>query len=205
MSTYVEEFGKRIAVARNNLDMTMAELGELLGLHESTVQRYEKGKISKVDIEKAKEFAKALKVSPVWLLGWEEATEYKNSITIPIYGSIPAGVPLEAIQDIQGEADIPAEWTKGDKEFIALKVKGDSMYPKYLDGDVVIIQVQSDCESGQDCACYVNGYEATLKTVYKNIGSIELKPVNPNYAPKTYKHPGEVEIVGIVKELRRKP
>ena len=80
MSTYVEEFGKRIAVARNNLDMTMAELGELLGLHESTVQIYEKGKISKVDIEKAKEFAKALKVSPVWLLGWEEATEYKNSI-----------------------------------------------------------------------------------------------------------------------------
>ena len=40
------------------------------------------------------------------------------------------------------------------------------MYPKYLDGDTVIVQLQPDCESGQDCACYVNGYNATLKTVF---------------------------------------
>ncbi len=78
------------------------------------------------------------------------------------------------------------------------------MYPKYLEGDTVIIQLQQDCDSGQDCACYVNGYEATLKTVKKEEGKIELKPINPNYPPKTYKHPGEVTILGVVKELRRK-
>ena len=85
-----------------------------------------------------------------------------------------------------------------------LKVKGDSMYPKYLEGIQLIIQVQHDCESGQDCACYVNGYEATLKRVNKEINAITLMPLNPNYPPKTYKHPGEVKIVGVVKELRRK-
>ena len=138
-------------------------------------------------------------------MGWEEVAEYKNSILIPVYGSIPAGVPLEAIEDIQGDVDIPVDWTKGGQKFIALKVSGDSMYPKYLDGDTVIIQLQSDCESGQDCACYVNGYEATLKTIKKGIGTIELVPINTNYAPRTYKHPGEVNIVGVVKELRRKP
>lgn len=204
MTSYSKEFGKKISNARKNLDMTMKELGELVDLHESTVQRYESGEIKKLDIEKAKEFAKALKISPIYLLGWEENDEYANSILIPVYGEIPAGIPLEAIEDIQGYEDIPVEWLKGDKKFIALKVKGDSMYPKYLDGDIVIIQLQPDCESGQDCACYVNGFNATLKTVVKHIGKIELKPINPNYPPKTYNHPGEVEIVGVVKELRRK-
>lgn len=196
-------FGKKIAHARKQLDLTMKQLGELLGLNESTIQRYESGGIKKIDIDKVQEFAKVLKVSPIYLLGWEESDEYSNSVLIPVYGSIPAGVPLEAVESQQGEVDIPADWIKGEKEYIALKVKGDSMYPKYLEGDIVIIQLQSDCESGQDCACYVNGYEATLKTVKKNNdGKISLVPANTNYPPKTYK-PGEVSILGVVKELRR--
>ena len=127
MKDYNKEFGKRISDARKNLGLTMKELGKLVDLHESTIQRYESGDIKKLEIEKAKEFAKALKVSPIHLLGWEQNNEYSNSIMIPVYGSIPAGLPLEAIQDIQGEVDIPVEWTKGGKKLIALKVKGDSM------------------------------------------------------------------------------
>lgn len=204
MNNYNIEFGKRITKARKDLDMTMKELGKLVDLHESTIQRYESGKIERLEIGKAVEFAKALNISPIYLLGWEEAEEYNNSILVPVYGTIPAGVPLEAIEDIQGYEDIPVSWLKGNKKYIALKVKGDSMYPKYLDGDTVIIQLQPDCESGQDCACYVNGYNTTLKTVIRHIRKIELKPINPNYPPKTYKHPGEVVIIGIVKEVRRK-
>lgn len=78
------------------------------------------------------------------------------------------------------------------------------MYPKYLEGDVIIVQLQPDCENGQDCVCYVNGYDATLKKVTKADNSITLNPINPNYPPQTYRHPGEVEILGVVKELRRK-
>lgn len=203
MVDYNKALGKRITIARNNLDLTMKELGKLLKLHESTVQRYESGEIKRVDIEKVKEFARVLKVSPIYLLGWEESTEYNNSINIPVYGSIPAGIPLEAIEDIQGYEDIPVEWLKGDREYIALKVKGDSMYPKYLDGDTVIIQLQPNCENGQDCACYVNGYDSTLKTIIKNNNKITLKPINPNYPPQTY-NGDEVTILGVVKELRRK-
>lgn len=128
----------------------------------------------------------------------------KQAIRINVYGAIPAGVPIEAIEDIEDWEEIPAEMGVGGKEFIALKVKGDSMYPKYLEGDIVIIQIQPDCESGEDCAVYVNGYDATLKTVKKSDGKITLQPLNPNYAPKTYTHPGEVTILGKVVELRRK-
>lgn len=204
MNKYNKELGKRLKKSRLELDLTLKELGKMVNLHESTIKRYEDGEIKTLDIEKIKDFSKALKVSPVYLLGWEDVDEYNNSILVPVYGDIPAGVPLEAIEDIQGYEDIPVNWFKGDRRFIALKVKGDSMYPKYLDGDIVIIQLQPDCESGQDCACYINGYNATLKTVYKHKDKIELRPLNPNYPPRTFNHPGEVTILGIVKELRRR-
>lgn len=129
-----------------------------------------------------------------------------DTITIKVYGSVPAGQPLECIEDIIGHEEIPASWTRFGKEFIALVVKGDSMYPKYFEGDVVIIEVTPDCNNGQDAVVYVNGYDATLKEVHKNDdGSVSLKPFNPEYPPKTYL-PGKdgVTILGVVKELRRK-
>lgn len=195
--------GERIRNRRLSLELTLEDLGEKVGVRKSTVMKWESGAIENMRQDKIALLSKALKVSPLWIMGLEESNEYTNSINIPVYGSIPAGVALEAIEDIQGYEDIPVDWTKGDKEYIALKVKGDSMYPKYLEGDTVILLLQPDCESGQDCACYVNGYDVTLKTVIKENICIKLNPINPNYAPKTYKK-GEVTILGVVKELRRK-
>lgn len=195
--------GGRIKERRLLLDMTLEEVGNIVGVSKSTVMKWETGYIENMRRDKIALLAKALKVSPLWVMGWDESDEYNNSTMINVYGSIPAGVPIEAIEDIRGQVDIPIDWLKGDKEYIALQVKGDSMYPKYLDGDTVIIKLQEDCESGQDCACYVNGFNATLKKIKKHSDKIELIPLNPNYPPKTYSHPGEVTIVGIVKELRR--
>jgi len=199
------DLGERIKDRRLKLELTLEDVGNAVGVSKSTVMKWETGYIENMKRDKIVALSKALKVSPLWVMGIEEVTEYKNSVLIPVYGSIPAGVPLEAIEDIQGEVDIPVDWTRGGREYIALKVVGDSMYPKYLNGDTVIILLQSDCENGQDCACYVNGYEATLKTIKKGVGKIELIPINQNYPPQTYKHPGEVSILGVVKELRRKP
>lgn len=172
-------------------------------LNKNDLSQYVSGKVEPGQ-DKVFILSKALGVDPAWIMGLDVVEAFSNSVMIPVYGSIPAGIPLEAIEDIQGQVDIPTDWLKGGKEYIALQVKGDSMYPKYLDGDLVIILVQSDCESYQDCACYVNGFNATLKTVVKGIDKIELKPYNPNYPPQTYQHPGEVVIIGVVKELRRK-
>lgn len=124
-------------------------------------------------------------------------------VKIPIVGSIPAGVPIEAIEDVLGEAEIPSEWLKGDKKYIALQVDGSSMYPLLLDGDIVILRIQETAESGDICACYVNGYDATLKRIKLTESSITLIPENPNYAPVTYTHPGEVTIAGKVVQVRR--
>lgn len=151
-------------------------------------------------------YAQFFEVSLDYLLGNQRPVEGQDYITINVYGSIPAGIPIEAIEDITDTEDLSLKEYDKNKEYLGLRVDGDSMYPKYLDGDTVIIEKTPDCESGTDAAVYVNGYEATLKTVIKNEnGTITLQPINPNYSPTTYgKGDDPVRILGIVKEIRRK-
>lgn len=137
------------------------------------------------------------------------AKEKWGSVRIPVLGAIPAGIPIEAIQDIADWEEIPVELTRGNREYFGLLVEGDSMYPKYLSGDTVIVRKQSVCENGDDCVVYVNGFDATLKTVrLHDDGSLTTEPINPTYAPRTYTLEEiktlPVSIAGIVVELRRK-
>lgn len=130
-----------------------------------------------------------------------------TSVRIPVLGTIPAGIPIEAIENIDDWEEIPKEWTVGGKEYFGLKIEGDSMSPKYLEGDTVIFRKADDCESGDECAVYVNGYDATFKKVVKKTNHIILQPLNPVYEPMMFdyddpKHP--IKIAGIAVELRRK-
>lgn len=135
----------------------------------------------------------------------EKRTLKKNRI--PVLGKIPAGIPIEMIEEVIDYEEISEEMLKGDREYFGLKVSGDSMTPKYLDGDVLIVQKTNDCESGQDCIVMVNGDDGTFKRVIKNKDGIILQPLNPNYEIKFYSN-DEIEklpikILGVVKEIRR--
>lgn len=196
---------KKIRQLRNDKGRTQKELSDKLHVGKTTVSNYETG-YSVPDIEMLSQMAKLFDVSIDYILGNDRPSEGQDYITINVYGSIPAGIPIEAIEDISDTEDLSFKEYDKNKTYLGLKVEGDSMYPKYLDGDTVIIEKTPDCESGTDAAVYVNGYEATLKTVLKNDnGTITLKPFNTNYAPTTY-GPGDdpVRILGIVKEIRRK-
>ena len=152
---------------------------------------------------------------------FEETLDYANRIIsgqgasngsvarIPVLGSVPAGIPLEAIEDIRDWEEIPADMCAGGREYFALEVQGDSMWPDYLPGDIVIVRKDPRCESGDVCVVYVNGYDATLKTVkLGENGSLSIIPKNTSYPPRTFSRE-EVEslpvsIAGVVVELRRK-
>ncbi|HJB81107.1 MAG TPA: XRE family transcriptional regulator [Candidatus Flavonifractor intestinigallinarum] len=159
-------------------------------------------------VEKIRLFANYLGVTTSELLG-EAVGSAPSGVRIPVLGTIPAGTPLDAIEDILDWEEIPAAWATGGRQYFGLRVRGDSMYPRYLDGDTVILKKETTCESGDDCAVLVNGSEATLKQVMiKGDGSLELRPTNPAYPPRTYS-PAEIEsipvqIIGVVVELRRK-
>ena len=128
---------------------------------------------------------------------------------IPVLGSIPAGIPIELIEDILDYEEISEEMLKGGKEYFALKVKGSSMWPKYLDGDTIIVLKQDDCESGQDAIVMVNGNDGTFKRVIKKDNGITLEPINQQeYNSVSYSNEDieklPIKILGVVKEIRRK-
>lgn len=133
----------------------------------------------------------------------------RSVVQIKVYGTIPAGIPVEAIEDTIDTEEIPASWLSGDREYFALQVHGDSMYPQYLEGDVVIFLKTDTCETGDDCVVYVNGQDATLKRIKRyEDGSLSLCPLNTSYSPCTFtaKQVQElpVTIGGVAVELRRK-
>lgn len=129
-------------------------------------------------------------------------------VRIPILGKVPAGIPIEAIQDILGYEDIPAQLVKNGERYFALKVSGDSMYPEYKSNDVIIVKQQADCNSGDDCVVLVNGYDATFKRIIKETDGIKLKPLNNDFETMKYSNQEiatkPIVIVGVAVEVRRK-
>ncbi|WP_373802722.1 helix-turn-helix domain-containing protein [Bacteroides heparinolyticus] len=195
-------------------DMSQGDLAQKVGYKDRTsIAKIEAGN---VDLSQSKivAFARALGVSPAYLMGWDEEAHNKafadailiempESVLIPVYGKIKAGVPLEAIEDVEEHIDVPAKWIESGRKIIGLKVDGDSMYPKYFDGDIVVLECDIDYYSGDDCAVYVNGYEATIKQIKWIDDGIELIPINTVYPPKKYKKE-DFSILGKVIEMRRR-
>lgn len=184
-----------------------SDVAKATGIAHSTLSDWKNGK-STPKQDKLQLIADYFNVSVDYLLTGEESIPEAigDSIRLPVLGSIPAGIPLEAIEDIVDWQDIPREWTRGGKEFFSLRVKGDSMSPEYLDGDDLILIKTPDCESGDDCAVFVDGYDATFKRVIKNIDHVILQPLNPAYEPMMFEYGkgDNIRIAGVVYELRRK-
>ena len=132
----------------------------------------------------------------------------KNSSVVLVYGTIPAGIPMECIEDIIDKEEIDADMLRGGKEYFGLKIKGNSMYPEYLDNDTIILEKVDDVESGTDAVVMVNGNDGTFKRVFKNETGIILQPLNSAFQPMIYTNEQiaslPVRVIGKVVELRRK-
>lgn len=225
----VEDFSDRLKKAMSDKQMKQVDLCNKTGIDKALISNYLSGKY-KAKQDKLHKLAIALDVSEGWLMGydvdmdreWFEEKETSEisidnaryietttkTIKIPVLGKVPAGVPIEAIQDILGYEEIPASMLKSGNNYFALKIDGDSMYPDYKTGDIIIIKQQSDCNSGDDCVVMVNGDDATFKRVIKQEKSIILKPLNNNYEPYYFDEyeilTKPVKIIGIAIEVRRK-
>ena len=142
----------------------------------------------------------------------EDKTDKPSSsakgIRIPVLGRVAAGIPIEAITDIEDREKIPQNMAKTG-EYFALKIAGKSMEPRMMDGDVVIVRRQSDVDSGDIAVVLVNGNDATVKQISKSDAGLTLIGWNPSvYTPKTYNKKEckelPVTILGKVVEIRGK-
>lgn len=134
----------------------------------------------------------------------------ENIVMIPVYGTIKAGVPIESQSDIIDYVDIPKKWTIGGKKFYGLKISGDSMFPKYLENDIVIFEQSDDIEAykNKDVAVMINGTESTFKKILVNEQGIVLQPYNTAYNimmfTKEQVEQLPIRVVGIAVEKRTK-
>ena len=138
----------------------------------------------------------------------EDKDDVSNGIKIPILGTVIAGIPVTAVEDIIGYEEISKKMARCG-EYFALEIKGDSMEPKMSKGDIVIVKQQNTVENGQIAIVLVNGDEATVKKVRFRDNGIELIAFNSYvYEPHFYsaKEIEElpVKIIGRVVELRAK-
>lgn len=130
-----------------------------------------------------------------------------KSIKIKVLGKVAAGIPIEAIENIIDEEEISQEMALTG-EFFGLKIKGSSMEPRILEGDVVIVRKQEDVDNGDVAIVMVNGSDATCKKIQKTMDGITLIPYNINYESKFYSNEEieklPIKIIGKVVELRGK-
>lgn len=191
----------KIKDLRKQKGVSQQKLADSVGVSRSTVAMWEKGTEPSNDMLSI--LADYFGVTIDYLLDRKP-----TGTRIPVLGRIPAGIPIEAIQDIIDWGEIPKEWAKGDKQYFALKVRGDSMSPEYLGGDIIILQRASDCDSGKDCAVMVDGNDATFKRIRKKGQTLILQPLNQSYDPFIYTAEEvkqlPVTILGFVVEQRRK-
>lgn len=119
---------------------------------------------------------------------------------VPVLGTIAAGVPIEAIEDLDGYVAYLPKSTGQDRTLFALRVKGNSMIEAGIyNGDIVIVEQRPDAENGQIVAAMIDG-EATVKTFYKESGHFRLQPENATMKPIIVDH---VEILGHVVAIQR--
>ena len=130
-----------------------------------------------------------------------------NAVTINVLGRVAAGLPIEAVENIIDTEEISEELSKTG-EFFGLQIHGNSMEPKFSEGDVVIVRKQEDAESGDIVIATVNGTDATCKRLRKYRDGIELISTNPSYEPMFFSaeeiEQKPVRIIGRVVELRAK-
>ena len=195
-------FGKILRSLRKAKGYTQEELAKLLGVAPSTISMYERGDRSP-DAEMMLQFSSFFAVSMDHLYG----NLPSSPVRVPVYGSVAAGIPLEAIEDIEDYEEITEEMAKSGR-FAALKIKGSSMLPRFTPGDVVIVKLQDDVESGDIAIVIVNGDEATCKKIKKTPEGVLLISTNPDYEPMFYSNSEiaelPVRIWGKVVELRAK-
>lgn len=134
-------------------------------------------------------------------------SSFSKGVIINVYGSVAAGVPIEAIEDIVDTEEITQDLARTGT-FFGLKIKGDSMEPRMTTGDVVIVRKQDDAESGDIVIATVNGSDATCKRLKKYENGIALLSTNPSYEPMFFSNQEieekPVKIIGRVVELRAK-
>ena len=183
--------GERIKMLRKEHNLTQEELGAKIGVQKAAIQKYEKGTVKNIKRDSLIKLAQCLDTSPEYLLGWEdmpnnvEVADTSNYVNIPIIGRVAAGLSCFAV---------------------FLRVVGDSMYPLFMEGDLVLVRCQSSVDSGSYAVVMIDEEDGVVKKIVYGPDFIELHSINPMYPVRRFENEDvtRIRVFGLVREIKRK-
>lgn len=194
--------GYRIFELRKNKKMSRRKLAEFLGVHETTIKRYEDGDTKKIPIDNLEKIAKYLDTSMEYLMGCKDNISKQSQNT-----KTSTYIPISVVENIFNFEEI-SSLCLNQGELFALKIKDNSMEPRMKIDDIIIVRRQSDADSGDSVIVSINGNIATCKKLEKTDDGIILISTNLNYPPMFYSKKDikykPVVIIGKVIELRHR-
>ncbi len=199
---------KRLTELRKSRNITQSAVAGLLGITRPAYTNYETG-ARRPDHETLCRLAEFYGVSVDYLLEREDKKNPSGRVLIrlPVYGKAAAGAPIFTEDDITGYVGVFKDDVSGG-DYTAIRVSGDSMEPNIMDGDIVIVRVQPDVDSGQVAVVLIGGEEASVKKLIRHKDGIVLMSNNPDYEPMVFSKKDivslPVSVYGKVVELRRK-
>ena len=199
-----EIFAERLTKLMRDRGINQSDISRILGVSTSTVSSWCLGaRMPRMD--KIEALANRFFVPKSYFI--EDSEGVVQYPRVPVLGDVAAGIPMYVEENIIDYEEISfAVASQG--EHFCLRVCGDSMEPKFSDGDVVIVRKQSDVDTGDIAVVLVNGDRATVKKIKKRPDGVMLVPLNSAFEPMFY-NTSEVEelpvvILGRVVELRAK-
>lgn len=205
--------GERIRKLRKEHGMTQEELGARLGVQRAAVQKYEKGTVKNIKRDSLIRLAEILDTTPEYLLGWDDIMPRNvmpvpdvPMVRVPIIGRVAAGLSCFAENNIVDYEPVLSTDLSSAEKYAFLRVVGDSMYPIFMEGDLVLVQVQESVDSGAYAVVTVDDENGVIKRVVYGRNFIELQSINPMYPPRRFENEDvlRIRVFGVVKEVKRK-
>ena len=208
-------FADRLRELRIRKNMTQGELSKATGLTQSAIAMYETGK-REPKIEVMELLADYFNVDMNYITGKTDKTTMLSAsaidaidvIKIPLLGRVVAGSPQEAIQEADEFIYIPSMNHRRSDDYFALRVNGESMEPNLMDGDIAIVHIQPDVDSGQIAVVLIDNQDSTVKRVFITPDGITLVADNPAvFSPRFFTNDDcltlPVKILGRVVSIQR--
>lgn len=206
--------GNRIKQLREEKGINQEELAKKISVSPSAIGMYETNKREPNNSLTLK-LATFFEVSTDYLLGKSDVRlpdrieflkNNPNLYKIPLLGIVKAGYNYLAEENIIDYITV-TDSSLNNKDFFALKVKGDSMIPEIYEGDIAIVKKQNDFENGDYVVALINEDEATIKKGYKTDNGLLLQPINQSVAPLIFDKETiksmPVTIIGVVYNISR--
>lgn len=191
---------------RESLGLTQAEAARRLGLSRQAYSNYELGK-RQADYEMLLKISEDFRCSVEELLGRKPEPTNIGAVfgdhfrMVPVYESVSAGFGATAIDYITEYAPFRIVSDTEALETIAIRVTGDSMFPKIEDGDIIQVHRQDSVDSGDIAVLLIDGEEGVVKRMQFGEDYVDLISINPNYPPRRFKGKDmeRLQVVGLVK------